>query len=256
MDCRKSFWAGLVLLSALTGCTPQLPLVSPSAAPDDETGKRQPRPATCVSYGDLLTQEASAPTRTPEAAQSLRDQARKSYQHALSLDAKCLDARRGLARVWLLDGQFDRAVAEFTKATQIAPKDASVWYELGMCYNRQKQWRPALEALGRAVELDPDNRQYNTILGYTYARAGGYDQALACFERCGSEGKAHYNLARMLLHLNQEDLARQHLMTAVQREPNLAAAQQLLAELDNKSSPSGLSTVGFEEEQQQSAPQQ
>jgi tetratricopeptide (TPR) repeat protein len=257
MDCRKSVWAGFLLLGALAGCTPQMPLVSSSAPPGQgETVKRAPRPSTCVSYGDLLVQEATAPTRTPESQQSLREQARKSYQQALALDPKCLAARRGLANIYSLEGQADKALAELTRATKIAPKDAALWYDLGMCYNRQKQWRPAIEALIHAVECEPDNRQYYTTLGYTYARAGGYEQALACFQRCGTEARAHYNLARMLLHLNQEDLGRQHLTIAVQKDPSLAAAQQLFAEIENKEANSGLAPVGFEEEQPPAAPQQ
>src|SRR5262249_16060615 len=84
-------------------------------------------------------------------------------------------------------------------------------------------------ALSKACELAPSDRQAAHALGYCLARAGAYDQSLACFRRVDGEARAHYNLGRMLLHMKQSEMGRQHLQVALQIEPELTEAKELLA---------------------------
>src|SRR5205823_192973 len=46
--------------------------------------------------------------------------------------------------------------------------------------------------------------------------------------------KAHYNLARVLRHMNQNELARQHTVLALEQDPHLTVARALLAEMDGR----------------------
>jgi hypothetical protein len=48
---------------------------------------------------------------------------------------------------------------------------------------------------------------------------------------------AHYQLARMLHHMNQDELARQCALIAVQKDPNLEQARTLLGQLGDSSGP-------------------
>jgi tetratricopeptide (TPR) repeat protein len=102
-----------------------------------------------------------------------------------------------------------------------------------MCHARKKEWEPALKCLRKAGELDPENRQFSHNLGYCLARSGRYEESLACFTKTDGEAKAHYNLARMLHHMQQDDLSRQYLRTAVEKDPYLIPAKELLAQLEN-----------------------
>ncbi|HXG09327.1 MAG TPA: tetratricopeptide repeat protein [Gemmataceae bacterium] len=254
MDCRRSVVLGLALLGGVLGCSLRKTHseLAPSDAladmrPERELPKRTPRAKTCVEYGRLCESEARSPQRSPAEQEELRDRARKMYQQALQIDPKNLPAALALARLYTSLGDHERAVATYQKALKHHGKDPAVWSELGMCYARRKEWEPALKCLRKAVDLDPENRQAAHNLGYCLARAGRYEESLTCFTKTDGEAKAHYNLARMLHHMRQDDLSREHLWKAIAKDPQLLPAQQLLAELDLASAaPSGTVPAAYE----------
>jgi tetratricopeptide (TPR) repeat protein len=256
MDCR-AWWLLALGLVGVLGCTPQgtLPVTSPSVRTEPAadgglfallggSSKRTPKAATCVAAGQYREQEASNPDRPQPEQARLREEARKAYHQAIRLDPDHVPAYQALARLYQSEKDYDHAVATYQTALKRHPKDAALWHELGMCHSQQKAWEPALASLHKAVELDPENRPYNNTLGYCLARAGRYDESLACFQKVNGAAQAHYNLARMQLHLRQDDLARQNLEAALQLDPQLAAAKQLLGQLQNGARP--VVTVGLE----------
>jgi tetratricopeptide (TPR) repeat protein len=213
--------------------------------PAPELPKRQPKPETCVAAANFYAQEAQAPNCPPLRCQELREQARRAFEQAIQIDPKHVPAYQGLARLYADTEDTAHAVETYQKGLKAVPKEAALWYELGMYQGRRKEWGPALESLARASELQPENHQYANALGYGLARAGRYDEALACFQRVNGEGRAHYKLARMLQHLGQTDLARRHLELALEKDPRLAEAQGLLRELDGQ----GVKPAGYSEGQ-------
>jgi tetratricopeptide (TPR) repeat protein len=124
-----------------------------------------------------------------------------------------------------------------------------------MCYARKKEWTPAVQDFQKAVELDPENRPFANTLGFALARAGQYDESLRCFARLQGEAMAHYQLARMLQHLQQTDLCRQHLELALAKDPKLDAARQMKDPLDGRAGQpvQAIQTVGYAEPQPQPA---
>jgi len=246
MTCRGGSWLGLGLVAFAFGCNPQgmLPLVpnsgtdmsaSAEAGKDDNLPKRQPHPSTCVTLGNNSEREANSPGKSPAEQEQLREQARLAYQQALNIDPSYLQASLSLARLYETMGDHGRAVATYQNALKAHPREASVYHELGLCHARQKEWEPALGNLGRAHQLDPENRQYANSLGFCLARAGRYDDSLALFRETLGEAKAHFELARMLHHLGQDDVCRQQLRIALQVDPGLTPAQQMLGELNGPS---------------------
>jgi Tfp pilus assembly protein PilF len=247
MDCRKSLWLGLGLLGVV-GCWPQktIPVApaSPQTPPAVELTKEKelpplkPHASTCVALGDVHAQEANDASCPPLRQEALRDRARRAYQQALEIDPTNKEALLALARLYVANKDHDRAIATFAKATQAHPNSPEPWYALGIYQCQCKEWDPAVENLRKALACDPENRQYANALGYCLARSGHFEESLACFEHVVGPGRAHYNLARMLLHLQKDDLGRQHLMLALQADPQLSEAQQLLDQLDGKAPPS------------------
>jgi tetratricopeptide (TPR) repeat protein len=249
MDCRKSLFPALWLLFGALGCShtetgpvlPQLHETSPpplasgsSYAPikhDVKITKRNPQPETCVAFGDIFADGANHQETGSAAQEQLREKARKAYEQALALDLKCLSAYQSMARLYVDMEDYDHAVAMYQKALQYHPQKACVWFDMGMVQSRRKDWPAALESLGRAVDLDPQNHQYVNTLGFALARAGQYQVALACFSRVNTEAQAHYQLARMLLHLQQPDQCRRYLEIALQKDPTLEPAAALLASI-------------------------
>lgn len=255
MDCRKTLWAALGSLAALAGCqhdmrmnlaapTPQAqsaaptqaaaPTVPPNAVVRQEADlpRKTPHASTCVAGGDFFAQQALAPDIGETARIANQEKARKAYQQALSIDPRCLPAYESLAALYVAMKDHTHAVATYQKAAQVFPKEARVFYELGMCHGGEKEWDLAVRNLAHAATLDPENRKIVDALGWMQARAGRYDDSLATFMKVHDEPEAHYKLACMLEHLNQIDLCKQHLQAALDKNPRMDKAQALLAQLN------------------------
>jgi tetratricopeptide (TPR) repeat protein len=272
MDCRKLLLPALWLVGGVVGChqvatvpststTQPYANASPPAPPAEvqvrkaaDLPKQPPRASTCVALSDFFAREANAPGRTQPEQANLRDKARVEYQQALSIDPNCLLAYFGLAKLYLDMGDYDHALATYQKALKGHAKNASIWFELGMCHSRQKQWDKGIEALAKAVELDPENRLYVNTLGFAQARAGRYEESLASFQRVNSEGQAHYRLAQMLQHVQQPVLCKYHLQVALQKDPRLEAAQKMLDQMEGRPS-APVQTVSYVEGAKKAAPE-
>ncbi len=264
MDCRRTLGPALWLLTGALGCahdrgagpvreTPPPPVATRSAnspsKPDPDPVKRAPHAETCVRAGIFFAGEASALSKNSNAQEQLRERARMAYQQALSIDPNYVPAYQSLGRLYSDMEDYEHALATYHKALQIQPRCGAVWFELGMCQARKKEWTTALESLNRAIECEPENRQYLNTLGFALARTGRYQDSLNVFMRSsGNEAMANYQLARMLHHLKQDDMSRQCAQAALQKDPNLEAAQNLLTQL-NEARPSGatLRSVGYSE---------
>lgn len=206
-----------------------------TAPPDD--GKRAPRVAVAMAV--YKEADARAMDRNPETQFKIRDQARKLYQEAIKLDPDFAEAHRGLARVYVDMGDFQRAQDTLRKAQAKFPKHSVFWYEQAQLHNRRKEFPEAIAALKHALEMDPENRMYITTLGMTLARNGQTDLAVQTLSRSMGAASAHYNVARMLIHLNRTADAHHHLRVAVQQNPNLEAARHMLNQMDNGVQPAG-----------------
>jgi tetratricopeptide (TPR) repeat protein len=251
MDCRRSLVVSLGLVSGLAGCThnSSLPLqannsaaatVPPPSAKvvkEPELPMRPPHAATCVKLGNLYEQQADQQGTAPAEQQAKYQLARKAYQQALQIDPKCLEASLAMARLHAKIGDHERAVTDYQNALKVHPKEASLWYEVGMYYGQHKEWQSSLRCLQQAATMEPENRQYTNSLGFALARCGQYDQSYEVFRKTVGAAMAHYHLAQMLHHLQQDELSKQQLQLALQADPNLASAQQMLVQLQTGAVP-------------------
>lgn len=240
MDGRKSL---LVTVCLVAGCVHQElapdavvdathPQAPAGAAATADKPKKNPKPDTCVAFGNLHERAAAEPQCPPEEQDNHRDQARRAYLQALALDPDFLTALTGMGRLYENAGEHEQAVNYFRKGLQKHPSEAATWMELGMIHAKHKEWDPALECLGKAAQLEPSNHQYGKVLGFCLARAGRFDESYVCLKKLQGDAEAHYYIARMLLHLNQAETGMLHLQAALKANPNLAKAQQLLAEVE------------------------
>ena len=284
MDCRKhgrragrrwlAILSSLILfpgsLASLTGCLPSatVPVTPPGAlppaavaekkvVPEKDQPKRELQPTTCVAFGNLELEAAAEGNRTPAQRQELFEMARKYFRQALKGEPRCREAYHGLGKAYEGVGDYDRAVGNYQNAVKAYPKDASFWFELGMCQARHRDWKPALENLKIATDLDPENRAYANTRGYCLARAGRYEESVAYFKKFAGEARAHYNVARMLHHLKQDEACELHLNLALKAEPGFKEAQEMLAALRTPGTAASRSTatVGFESFDERAAAQ-
>jgi tetratricopeptide (TPR) repeat protein len=253
MDCRKAWVLAVLLLTGGVGCLQTTAPQTVDTRKDADQAQRPPlsKKSTAnltLADGRLLESTANAAATPPPLQTKMREQARQAYRKVLDLDPKNLDAELALARLAVADGNDEQARRYFTLVTQDHPKEAAVWYQLGMYHGKRKEWQPSVDALQRANQLEPDNREVATKLGLTLARSGQTDQGVACLAKVMGNAQAHYNVARMLAHMNQLEQSKQHLQQALRYKADLQPARELLAQLEGgrPEGARGVVTVDFQ----------
>jgi tetratricopeptide (TPR) repeat protein len=261
MDRRHSLLCALGLLSGSLGClsthTPAPPPGPTTPAvvtqKEEDLPKRTPKASTCVAFGNYRAGQAADEKLPQPARLEYQEQARKAYQQALSIDPSYMPAYLSLANLYLSQEDYPRALDTYNKALKRNSKNAEAWEGLGMLHARKKEWAPAIAALKKAVDLDPENRRYTRTLGLCLARAGRNDESLTCLASVMPHADACLLVARMLHHLQRDDDSQRYARQALQEKPDLTAARDFLANLEQPGSApaSGVVTVGFEDLRQQ-----
>jgi tetratricopeptide (TPR) repeat protein len=195
--------------------------------------KRPAQAKTEIAFGQMKESDADseAAKKNPEVQAHLRDDARQAYQAALKQDPNNLEAYRRLARLYTKVGDYERAFDIYKKAMAKHPKDAELWYDLGLCHHRRKELHESVRCFSKALEIEPENRDYMKKLGFTVAYMGQIDQGLALLTRAQGSALAHYGIARILLQKDQAPQAQQHLQLALRENSQLEEARELLANL-------------------------
>jgi tetratricopeptide (TPR) repeat protein len=80
-------------------------------------------------------------------------------------------------------GQLDAALAEFQKATELDPKLAVAFVDLGDVYIEKRDYAAAIPPLKRAVELNPSLEAAHRLLGYALLAQGYADAAIPHLEK-------------------------------------------------------------------------
>src|SRR5262249_10896361 len=142
----------------------------------------------------------------------------------------------GLARVDELEGNPTGAAQHYSQCMQYItgkPDDARVLYEAGMFFARQKQFDQGLQAMQKAVQLEPSNRTFAMNYSFTLARPVRCEDSYRHFLQITTPLDAGYQVALMANHLGNTEVARQFATLAIQANPqNSNEVQAFLAGLD------------------------
>ena len=103
--------------------------------------------------------------------------------------------RRGNA--YLDEGDYDRAISEFTKTVEIYPKFASAYINRGFAYNAKGQYDLAISDYSRAIEIDSGDALTYFNRGNAYFDKGDYDRAIRDYNKAieinPRDAKAYFN---------------------------------------------------------------
>jgi len=83
-------------------------------------------------------------------------------------DPQNAEIRLALAERYLWEERNEDGLREATLAAKLAPRSSRAHYVLGKALQKANQAGPALKALERAVELDPNNAPARFLLGHGY----------------------------------------------------------------------------------------
>jgi tetratricopeptide (TPR) repeat protein len=136
--------------------------------------------------------------------------------------------------------QFDVAVTQFAKASEMAPDQPVIWANLGDAeINLAKTKTGAehddalnkgMEAYKKTLELKPDDAGVHNNYALALAGAKKFDEAQAELAKAAqldppSAGKYYYNLGALLVNNGQSEPAGAAFKKAIDADPNYADAQ-------------------------------
>lgn len=181
------------------------------------TGK--PSPELLLSMASLTT-KAGDPAR-----------ARELYNQVLAADPTNVEALLGLARIEDKAEQYPLALAYYQQAASANPNNATVLNHLGLCLARMERFDEAVLALHAATKLQPSNPLYRNNIATVLVQLNQLDNALAELNVAHPPAAAHYNLAVLLNQQGRPAEAVDFAAKAVQIDPQIQPARNLLASL-------------------------
>ena len=136
--------------------------------------------------------------------------------------------------------QYDVAVQQFTKASEIDANQNVVWAQLADSYinlansktgpEHDEAMNKGLDAFQKAITLKPDDAAYHNNYALALAKSKKFDEAQAELAKAAtldppSAGKYYYNLGALLVNNGQTEPAGQAFKKAIDSDPNYADAQ-------------------------------
>lgn len=106
----------------------------------------------------------------------------EELQNLLRDDSQNFQARRQLA-VLLTDCGFnEEALKNLIYLSKVFKDDSGVFYNLGIVYEKLKNYKKAKESYMKALEIEPDAMDAVYNLGLVCTELGEYEHAIQCFK--------------------------------------------------------------------------
>ena len=107
------------------------------------------------------------------------DRAIADYTKATKLIPKYASAYHNRGIAYNDKGEYDRAIADYTQAIKLNPKHASAYYNRGIAYGDKGDYDRAITDYKQAIKLDPKHASAYYNRGIAYGDKGDYDRAIA-----------------------------------------------------------------------------
>ena len=269
---RTSIWPTRTASSAPSGVTSSLASTTQavkgqfssmgtavsSAYGKAKTAITSPFGATAEPGGDP-TSLSTKPTVGPELhvmngqlheSQGNYAKALDSYSKALEIEAKNPSALLSTARLYERQNEKDKAVEFYQKAANVAPNNAAIFADLGSLHARSGNLTAARSELQKAVNLDPKSASYRSALAGVMLDAGNADAAMTELSQVNSPAMANYQMA--YLHFTRKNVpaTQQYLGSALQIDPNLKPARDLMASMGGAQNITQMAQQGHQSMQQ------
>ena len=146
----------------------------------------------------------------------------EKLQTLLQKDPSNFQARRELSILLARDGFNEEALSNLKYLSKYFPEDAEIWYNLGIQYEKVKDFKRAKKSYEKAIEILPqDDFLYN--YGETLVELEEWDEALAAFQivikNNPTDGNSHFNIGLCYFKKDEINLATDHFQKAVELNP-------------------------------------
>lgn len=116
-------------------------------------------------------------------AEGKRAAARATLEAAFAADSRSVAVLEDLTRVAAADGDNEGALGYLAHARDLVPTNAELPYEFAVICLRMGLFAEARKALGQALQIDPDNPQYNLGMGLVVSFSDDPSQSLPYLNR-------------------------------------------------------------------------
>jgi tetratricopeptide (TPR) repeat protein len=161
-------------------------------------------------------------------SQGKLDLAVQQYKKGLDVDPSNVNGWIKFARMYDRQGDYRQAQMAYRRVLELSPDHPTALNDLGLCHARHGDFEQAMASLQRAVSISPNKKLYRNNIATALVASGRHDDALQHLQAVHAPAAAQYNLAVLLLKERREALAVAHLQQALQVDPNLVPARQLL----------------------------
>lgn len=157
--------------------------------------------------------------------------AMENYEKALKIAPTNGPALASVARLHDRQNNHAQAIEFYQKAITSSPNDAQLYSDLGMLYARIGQVEEGSKKLEQAIAIRPSEAKYHSNLAAVQLDSGNSAKALETLQKANTPAAANYNMALLLVQRNQIQNAQQHLAVALQQDPNMQPARDLMTKL-------------------------
>lgn len=193
-----------------------------------------------------LNQAAEAGTLSKDQARGMTAEEKAAFEKTnkeraeLKAKNKQLNDAFNAGKEALTAKQFDVAVAQFTKASEMAPEQSVIWANLGDAQvnlaktktgaEHDDALNKGMDAYKKTLELKPDDAGVHNNYALALAQSKKFDEAQAELAKAAqldppSAGKYYYNLGALLVNNGQSEPAGAAFKKAIDADPNYADAQ-------------------------------
>jgi Tfp pilus assembly protein PilF len=180
---------------------------------------------------------ATAVAATPAELAAL--EARRKEQEAAMAADKALQEAFNAGMQAKAAKNWDTAVDNLKKASDIAPKQPVVWGNLGEVYlaradskkgsDQDPDLSASMAAYSKAIDLEPTNAVYHNNYARSLAHAKKTDQAWEEAAKAAQldplqAGNFYYNLGTLFVNMGSGDLSEQAFKKSIEADPNFADA--------------------------------
>ena len=134
------------------------------------------------------------------------EKAETAFEKAVELDPKNFDAWYFYARSKVHEGELDRAIRLFDRASQVRPEDcqsvllqSQLYHSLGDSKNELESARKGIERARALLELNPDDNRARNIGAFALLRLGNAEEAkewmMVSLDKAPMDSIVHYNAA-------------------------------------------------------------
>lgn len=132
------------------------------------------------------------------------DEAEAQYETALRLDPSFVPALVNLADLDRQRGMNEAGVDILRKAMDLEPNNADVRHSLGLAFVRQKNYPDALAQLSKAAELAPDNARYAYVYAIALNSTGARGEAMELLDLAHKRHPADRDILMALVSMAHE----------------------------------------------------